>query len=73
MFGFIATVVGGVLAVQFALVFVANVTTSDRDNAFLPKVYAAVRWVTTLNARAAAAAGRFVRARWDAWRARRAG
>ena len=49
----------------------ARVTTSERDNAFLPKVYAAVRWVTTANARLAAAAGRMVRARWDAWRASR--
>ncbi len=73
MFGFFLTVAGGFLAIQFALVFVANLTTSERDNAFLPKIYAAVRWVTTANARAAAAAGQWVRARWDAWRARRAG
>ena len=71
MFEFLLTVVGGFLALQFAMVFMANLTTSERDNAFLPKVYAAVRWVTTANARLAAAAGRMVRARWDAWRASR--
>ena len=62
---------GGFLAIQFAMVFVANVTNSERDNAFLPRVYAAVGWLTTANARMAAAAGRWVRARWDAWRASR--
>lgn len=62
---------GGFLVAQFALVFVANLTTSDKDNAFLPKVYAAVRWLTSANARVAAAAGQWVREKWLAWRARR--
>ncbi len=73
MFSVLFWGVFGLLALQFAANFVAALTSSDRDDAFLPRVYAAVRWLTTANGRAGAAAGRFARARWYAWRARREG
>ena len=59
------------LALQFGTSFVAAATTSDRDNAWFSKATAAVNWLFNATARTGAAAGRWARARYDAWRASR--
>ena len=61
------------LTLQFAGNFVASVTTSDRDDAYLARVAGWFNWLLSANGRAGAWAGRWARARWDAWRARRSG
>lgn len=61
------------LAVQFVASFAAAVTTSERDNAWLSRAAAGVSWLVSATGRAGAASGAWARARYDAWRARRAG
>ncbi len=61
------------LFVQFAASFAAAVTTSERDNAWLSKAAAGVSWLVSATGRAGALSGAWVRARYDALRARKAG
>ena len=61
------------LFVQFAASFAAAATTSERDNAWLSKAAAGVSWLVSATGRAGAVSGAWARARYDAWRARRAG
>ncbi len=73
MFGLLFWGAVALLAVQFAACFVAAVTTSERDNAWLSRAAGWVSWLVSATGRAGAVSGAWARARWDAWRARRAG
>ena len=73
MFGVFFWGAVSLLAVQFVASFAAAVTTSERDDAWLARAAGWIGWLVSATGRAGAVSGRWARARWDAWRARRAG
>lgn len=60
------------LAVQFVACAVAAATKNEKDDAIVSRIAGWVDWLISANGRAGAAVGRWLRAKWDAWRARRA-